>query len=478
MLERFRHSYFGRLFLHYIILSVLLVALTGLLILASSSASVQSGMLEQTRSGVRAVAESLDALLGRSAEVIRELAADATVRAYLESPDAATRYEVARILYLSNVNFRGGVTTHVVRISDGGIVSTGEVSPVFAPENYNETFTLFKRILSSDDVAVYTTVKGIRMLRDTRVILAKAVRDDRGEPLGYVAVEVSRDALASIVSSYSFVSSRPIMVVDPYDVVLYNSAGDEGEGLSKLAFRSDFGEIWATDASSGAFDADNLCWTKTGFARYAAVSEVSPALLNSVLSSTSRTVLPVLLVTCFLGILFAYFFARTVSAPIRKLTLAMGEAEKGNFRALVPVTSRDEIGRLSEAFNHMQLEIEELIARIGEKQRSLRVAEVNALALQVNPHFLYNTLDLIKWCVKLDRRDDALMIVVRLGKLLRRLMNNRADVIPVAEEMEVVRAYLEIQKCRHRESIDMRFDIDPALLKKLITKSGGEVVAR
>ena len=470
MVSRFRHSYFGRLFFYYIITGVLLVLLTGLMILTMASASVEKGIREQTHSSVHAIADSLDSFLAELREIILNVGDDDVVNRYLHGGHDVTRYEVARVLYLSGINSGDAFDIHIVRLSDGEVTSTGAASPVFSKENYNENYTLFKRILSSEGVVDYKTVKGINMLGNTRMILAKAVRSATGKPLGFVVAEVSRAAFESVVLSHPLAGSRPVLVVDPYDVVLYSSTGPDSEGLGKLGYKKDLGSIWTLEENSGGLEKSSLYWTKLSIAKCAVVGEASPALINSVVSSASRALPPVLLTACAIGMIFAFIVAKTVSAPIKRLTQAMRRVEKGNFHTTVPVTSRDEIGQLSEAFNHMQSQIEDLIASIEEKQRSLRIAEINALSLQVNPHFLYNTLDLIKWSDRLGKPGETSRIVVQLGKLLRHLMNNKADVVLLSDELELVQAYLEIQKSRYRDKLDIRFVIEEGLEKAQIPK--------
>ncbi len=470
MIHRLRHTYLGRLFFYYIIAGVLLVLITVGLILALASASVGGNVRAQTFSGVSAIAAHLDEYLENCREVIRKVAGDGVVARYLARDPGATRYDVARVLHLSDINAGGGFAVHVVRLSDGEISSTGAVSPVFERENYNPDFTMFRRILSAEDVADYKSVRGINMLGDTRLVLGKAVRGEAGEALGLVVVEVSREAFDSVVSGYALPSARSVAVVDPYDVVLFSTGGAEREGLGKLEKDGGYERIWAGGATGGELSPSGTYWAGLGSARLAVVGETSPALVNAVLASASRAVLPVLLAACAIGMLLSYIVARTVSAPISRMTEAMRQVEAGNFHARVSVTSRDEIGRLGAAFNRMQARIVELIRNIEEEQRSLRIAEINALSLQVNPHFLYNTLDLIKWSDKLGQPGEVSRIMVQLGKLLRLLMNNKAEVVALADEMALIGAYLDIQKCRYREKLFIRFDVEEGMETERIPK--------
>jgi len=100
MLSGFRHSYFGRLFFYYITAGVLLVLLTVFMILGLAGASVENGIREQTQSGVRAIADSLDSFLGNLEEIVSNVAGDGVVAGYLGGSGGVTRYDVARVLYL------------------------------------------------------------------------------------------------------------------------------------------------------------------------------------------------------------------------------------------------------------------------------------------------------------------------------------------------------------------------------------------
>ena len=96
-----------------------------------------------------------------------------------------------------------------------------------------------------------------------------------------------------------------------------------------------------------------------------------------------------------------------MSYPIRELRKKMSQMEQGDLSTRVEVTRTDEIGYLGESFNHMAERIETLVKNIDEEKHSLSIAETRSLNLQMNPHFLYNTLDLIKWNAKLGRNQES-----------------------------------------------------------------------
>lgn len=140
----------------------------------------------------------------------------------------------------------------------------------------------------------------------------------------------------------------------------------------------------------------------------------------------------------------AWGVAQTVSRPVQQLRASMEQLRGGDLSTRVAQPGPDEIGQLGAAFNDMAARISQLLRNVEEKQASLRVAEAQALSLQVNPHFIYNTLELIRWSARLGRNDVVVNVAVNFGKLLRRILNNKEDLVTVASELELLHSYLEI----------------------------------
>jgi two-component system sensor histidine kinase YesM len=115
-------------------------------------------------------------------------------------------------------------------------------------------------------------------------------------------------------------------------------------------------------------------------------------------------------------------------------------------------------------FNDMIARIDELFHTNLEKQDRLRLAEIQALQSQINPHFLYNTLDSIKWIAKLNGIREIEVIVIQLGKLLKNSINNRNEMTTVRDSLEIIDSYLTIQKIRYSDRFTVHMDIDPGVL--------------
>ncbi|MEG1014594.1 MAG: sensor histidine kinase [Clostridia bacterium] len=149
-----------------------------------------------------------------------------------------------------------------------------------------------------------------------------------------------------------------------------------------------------------------------------------------------------------LSLTSATLMAYWVTRPIRHLEHKMQKVEAGDLNVTISETGFSEIRALSNAFNHMLWRIRVLMDRVVEEQEKKRLHELNALQAQINPHFLYNTLDSIVWMEERGRGKEAIMMVIALAKLFRISISKGRRFITVREELEHVRNYLIIQKMR------------------------------
>ena len=164
-----------------------------------------------------------------------------------------------------------------------------------------------------------------------------------------------------------------------------------------------------------------------------------------------------------LGIILLFTLSRLISTrvlePIRYLRESIKQVEEGRFDISVPVSDYDEIGALAQDFNIMVKTIGNLLALNAEEHRKLRESDFKALQSQINPHFLYNTLDSIIWMTAKGRKDDVITMVSSLAKLLRRSLAAGDGLITLEEEYDHARQYCIIQKIRYRDQLICTFEL-------------------
>lgn len=153
-----------------------------------------------------------------------------------------------------------------------------------------------------------------------------------------------------------------------------------------------------------------------------------------------------------------------VTRPIRYLESHMRKVESGDLTVSIEEQGFQEIRSLSMAFNHMLERIRQLMRQIVAEQEAKRLHELNALQAQINPHFLYNTLDSIIWMEERNRSEEAIEMVSALAKLFRISISKGKNIITVREELEHVRNYLIIQQTRFRNKFVYEITAEEAVL--------------
>lgn len=160
-----------------------------------------------------------------------------------------------------------------------------------------------------------------------------------------------------------------------------------------------------------------------------------------------------------LGMIISLLLAWSVTQPLKQLSEEMGRIKSGNFDSKIESKRKDEVGILIDSYNYMIGEIKRLVNEVYEEKMAQKTAEIKALQAQINPHFLYNTLDTVNWML-LDRgEDDISDIILNLGDLMKYSISGSNHLVPLREEIKYVRSYLEIQKCRMEDRLDYSISV-------------------
>lgn len=195
---------------------------------------------------------------------------------------------------------------------------------------------------------------------------------------------------------------------------------------------------------------------------------------SELMKNKTQTQMMYLLVT-FLLLTAAVIISAVISAgitrPIKILKDSMKEIEKGRFdNANIEVISEDEIGSLNKSFNIMTREIRKLMEENIYEQKQKRKSELKALQAQINPHFLYNTLDAIIWMAEGNKNREVVLMTSSLAKLLRQSISNEKEVTTIEQEVTYIKSYLTIQKMRYKDKLEFEIDVDKEIYQNEIVK--------
>ena len=166
----------------------------------------------------------------------------------------------------------------------------------------------------------------------------------------------------------------------------------------------------------------------------------------------------------------SFLIVRSITKPLRQLTEVTNLISEGNFAVRANINSTDETAVLGQSINAMNANIETLVLKIKEDERKMHYADLRLLQEQINPHFLYNTLDTIIWLIEGNKTDQAVHMVSSLSDFFRLVLSKGKEYITIQEEEQHIRSYLEIQKVRYGDIMDYEIEIDKELYHYKILK--------
>lgn len=197
-----------------------------------------------------------------------------------------------------------------------------------------------------------------------------------------------------------------------------------------------------------------------GYTGWKIVSVVSKESLFSDLNQTRMMALLNLVLAIFLMIFVNQYVAVRITDPLKKLEKSIQGVEMKQ-QPVVYIGGPPEIQHLGLTIRFMVEELQELTDKMVKEQEEKRKNELDALQSQINPHFLYNTLDSIMWMIESERYEDAVSMVQALGRLLRISLSRGKNVISVGDELQHARSYLAIQKYRYKNKFTSYFEVEP-----------------
>lgn len=197
-----------------------------------------------------------------------------------------------------------------------------------------------------------------------------------------------------------------------------------------------------------------------GYTGWKIVSVVSKESLFSDLNQTRMMALLNLVLAIFLMIFVNQYVAVRITDPLKKLEKSIQGIEMKQ-QPVVYIGGPPEIQHLGLTIRFMVEELQELTDKMVKEQEEKRKNELDALQSQINPHFLYNTLDSIMWMIESERYEDAVSMVQALGRLLRISLSRGKNVISVGDELQHARSYLAIQRYRYKNKFTSYFEVEP-----------------
>lgn len=300
------------------------------------------------------------------------------------------------------------------------------------------------------------------------ITLSRGIRDrsGSGEKEGVFFIDLNYSAISGLcdqstvgTKGYAFIlDAKGNIVYHPQQQQLYNELQTENISLimdtdedTVLTGTGNDGKLYSISRS------EKTGWTVVD------CTNVKELLSKSRQAQSVYVLTAIILV--IVALLFSRFMARSITLPIQKLRDSVKKVQEGDFSVSdVVVDSKNEIGSLTKSFDVMTHRIHELMEQNVHEQEEKRKSELKALQSQINPHFLYNTLDSIIWMAEGKKNEEVVLMTASLARLLRQSISNEDEVVPIANEVEYARGYLTIQKMRYKDKLEFQIEVDSSIL--------------
>ncbi|MBO1265185.1 sensor histidine kinase [Proteiniclasticum sp. SCR006] len=471
-MKKLRSSFFAKLFVTYLLVAMIPLLLISALLYGFSERIFRNNIEEEASTYLMEVSRDVDALYGYYEQAVSLLSRDPLVMKILSEQEVSeeeTRNLYEKMYYL----FSGRTTTMSLYIlgMDGKTLFQSDVVPRhYNTRDYINWGVLRKASSEGEEIVFHPAGYRERTENDKVLTAAKAVKME--ETLkGFILVDVQREEISKIIHGKTQGNIWEVMLLNDIGNVLYSKIRRENEAKPYI----DAEKLETAEAASGFLSTVEEESFHTSFRKSRAYPYqlISYSSLNDVKSNASyllRTLGYIGLLTLVISLLVAYKVSKSVSGAVKDLVYYMKKVEKGDFSERFPVERTDEIGELMQRYNKMAKRLDILISNIIESKDRLKKSEMKMLQSQINPHFLYNTLDTVKWMAKMQRTEEVSSLITNLATLLRISMEDAEEFQTVRQSIQWLESYLSIQKARYDDDLTYDIQVEEALMDHKIPK--------
>ena len=288
------------------------------------------------------------------------------------------------------------------------------------------------------------------------ISVIQKVEDDNGKALGYVVTDIKERAVY-----YEYLEAvnddkitRSLLVDGDNEIVTSGDYSDLGKTFQKITGHNVPDREGYTEKNGVLSFFDRGSFSDCGL-----YLEVPKKEVLSGLSQMRLFLLGIFGAFFTAAVLLALWLSRVVCSPLRSMTGTIERVGEGDLILRTEVTTADEIGTLGKEFNHMLDYIEDLIAQVIEEEQQKKDAELEALQYQITPHFMYNTLNSIKFAAFLKGEKELAVLIGDFVELLQASINKKGSFLSVADEIHILKNYIHLQDFRYQGGFQVEYEI-------------------
>lgn len=451
MRDWIKRSFRNRIFITVLLVTLLPMLLCDVFVMQIAISSSEKLLKQQAEEELEELERQLDGLITQVEQISVELADSTVVRSALRrgGSDSKLLYQV---LFQKSAGLRAYAVAEIYD-REGQCCYSSQSSP---------TETRLPTGWGALRAAGET--EGLSMLadEDQGLVLSRAVRSSQGDILGYVLFRVSGQDFDNLLGAVLGAANDVFILDGTWRQVYCSDSIHTGEKVEQL--RRD---LLAGKSLGDGYDSFYL--TKNRASGFTLILQQPKIYTPAVMASVYYACLMMGLLCLVLSLVCAWLLSKYLSKPVNQLDEAMGRVEKGDYQVELVSDRSDEMGRLNSSFNRMTREYRQNLERSVQHERELNEAELSMLQAQLNPHFLYNTLDSMKWLGVTNNVPQVAAMATGLATLLRAGISGD-KFITLERELELVEKYMDIQSVRFEDRFTWETDVDEKFQHCLVPK--------
>ena len=451
-----RYSLLIQLVIYVFVIILVLLGIVGGLYYQTSSAAIRQTTEQTTRNTIQQSGQFITSYLQKLKETTSSLAESDKVKAYAQKPNADNAEQLRQLLGMI-LKTDSDLVSAVLVTKNGNLISTDpnltvKTSSDMMKENW------YQDAIHKGAMPVLTPArKTVDKETDEKwvVSITQEVVDKDGKNLGVIRLDIGYKTLEAYLDRLQLGKEGFTFIVnDKHDFVyhpkktVYSSATEMRAMAPYIAAKN--GYVKSKQAYVSQYQIPHSDWTLIGVSSMEQLHAVQKQILWSFIG-TGLLALGI----CLIGI---WFILRLWIKPLHELQETILAIGSGNAHLRAVEKGSPELIDLAKQFNTMLNQIDKLMMAVKEEEQNVRKYELQALSSQINPHFLYNTLDTIVWMAEFNDSKRVVEVTKSLAKYFRLALNQGHEQISLKDEIDHVRQYLFIQKQRYGEKLQYEIE--------------------
>lgn len=449
-----------QIIVYFLVTTGVILIAAGSLMYFNFSSILEEEVLNSTRTGIDSSGRQLELYIERVKVISDLLAGNSNTCSYFEHghdehvPGPDDRRDIESMIN-TVISGNSGIETIVLVGYDGKVISSDPTIDMEVSGDMMQTKWYMDAINNSMPVLTSARMEEFSMNKDEWVLsLSREIVGDCDENIGVLLIDFNYNEIEMILGDLNLGSKGYSFILNGNNEVVYHPDTRFFEDETRRTSLVDLSEM-----SNNTMDNEKLVhkyniegtdWTLVGVASLDGIKMIRQdmVVLMWILGSA------LLIIALGSGVIFS----RKVASPLADLERAMAEVESGNLDQDIDIRGSQETESIAEHYVSMIKRIRELMSEIMQKEKYLRTSELNVLQNQINPHFLYNTLDTIIWSAEFKDSEKVISITKALAKFFRLSLRGGSELTTVEDELEHVKQYLFIQKQRYEDKLDYEIE--------------------